>query len=240
MKKINNDFYNHLGDDWQTSSTHPVALLRAENRLRNPWIISHLPPSSKVLDLGCGAGFLSHALANAGHCVTGIDLSENSLEVARKFDSTKRVDYRFADATSLDLPSKSFDAVCAMDLLEHVENPHAVIQEASRLLKPGGFFFFHTFNRNFFSWLVVIKGVEWFVKNTPPDMHVYRLFIKPGEMSKMCQQEGLIVQQMRGANLKMLSSSFWRMLWTRKVSDNLEFVFSTSLKIGYSGFAKKT
>lgn len=237
MKIINNDFYEELGDKWLTATDHPIALLRAENRLRNPWIASKLPSSSKVLDMGCGAGLLTLELANLGHEVTGVDLSEESLKIARKLDT--KGTYLRADVTAVPLESGSFDAVCAMDLLEHVENPQAVVQEASRLLKPGGLFFFHTFNRTFLSWLVVIKGVEWFVKNAPPDMHILRLFIKPKELQKMCAEHGLQTQEIRGLMVKFSSSAFWQMVFRRSVPEDLEFIFTESLKTGYSGFSKK-
>ncbi len=236
---INNTFYDELGDQWHASCSHPVALLRAENRLRNPWIAARLSPSSKVLDMGCGAGFLSHALAQEGHTVTGIDLSERSLDVARKLDTTQRVHYQIGNATALPFSSESFDVVSAMDLLEHVEDPAAVVQEAARLLKPGGLFFFHTFNRNFLSWLIVVKGVEWCVKNTPPRMHLYRLFIKPQELTHMCESQGMTVQDIQGVNPK-ISKPFWQMVRQREVPDDLEFVFSKSLKMGYCGVAEKS
>lgn len=237
MKTINNAFYEELGDKWLTASDHPIALLRAENRLRNPWIASKLPSSSKVLDMGCGAGFLTHELASAGHEVTGVDLSEESLNIARKLDT--KGTYLRADVTAIPLESGSFDAVCAMDLLEHVENPKAVVQEAARLLKPGGLFFFHTFNRTFLSWLIVIKGVEWCVKNAPPDMHILRLFIKPEELKKICEVHGMVTEEFRGLNVKMNSKAFWQMVFKRTVPEDLEFEFTNSLKIGYSGFARK-
>jgi 2-polyprenyl-6-hydroxyphenyl methylase / 3-demethylubiquinone-9 3-methyltransferase len=237
MKTINNEFYETLGDKWLTASDHPIALLRAENRLRNPWIASKLPSSSKVLDMGCGAGFLTHELTNLGHEVTGVDLSEESLKIARQLDP--KGNYIRADVTKVPLPAMSFDAVCAMDLLEHVENPQAVIQEAARLLKPGGLFFFHTFNRTFLSWLVVIKGVEWCVKNAPPNMHILRLFIKPDELQKMCTEHGLQTEEVRGLNVKFSSKAFWQMVFRRTVPEDLEFIFTESLKTGYSGFAKK-
>ncbi len=237
MKTINNAFYEELGDKWLTASDHPIALLRAENRLRNPWIASKLPSSSKVLDMGCGAGFLTHELASAGHEVTGVDLSEESLNIARKLDT--KGTYLRADVTAIPLESGSFDAVCAMDLLEHVENPKAVVQEASRLLKPGGLFFFHTFNRTFLSWLIVIKGVEWCVKNAPPDMHILRLFIKPEELKIICEEHGMVTEEFRGLNVKVNSRAFWQMVFKRTVPEDLEFEFTNSLKIGYSGFARK-
>ena len=222
-----------------TASDHPIALLRAENRLRNPWICSHLPSRVKILDMGCGAGFSTHAMARQGHEVVGVDLSEESLEVARKMDATGQIHYIMADVAKVPLPERSFDAVSAMDLLEHVENPEAVIQEASRLLKPGGLFFFHTFNRTLLSWIVVIKGVEWCVKNTPPQMHVLRLFIKPKELEAMCKKHGLVVEEMKGVSVKFSSKAFWKMIFNRIVPEELEFVFTNSLSTGYSGMARK-
>jgi 2-polyprenyl-6-hydroxyphenyl methylase/3-demethylubiquinone-9 3-methyltransferase len=186
--------------------------------------------------MGCGAGFLANSLAFAGHTVTGVDLSPTSLATAHQMDTTQTVQYRCHDASSLPFPDQTFDAVCAMDVLEHVENPKALITEARRLLKPGGLFFFHTFNRSWLSYFIVIKGVEWCVKNTPPRMHVYKLFIKPQELKKLCA--GFTIEEMRGVNVK-ISSPFWKMVWQRKVPTDLEFTFTNSLKVGYSGFARK-
>ncbi|MBS0649484.1 MAG: 3-demethylubiquinone-9 3-O-methyltransferase [Verrucomicrobia bacterium] len=240
MKPINNDFYHELGDRWQTATDHPIALLRAENRLRNPWIASFLPFPVKILDLGCGAGFLTQEMAKRGHEVVGIDLSEESLRIAQKLDETRRVKYVRGDATTTPFPASSFDVVCAMDLLEHVQNPEALVREASRLLRPGGLFFFHTFNRTALSWLLVIKGVEWCVKNTPPHMHVLRMFIKPRELEAMCKDVGLRVQEVRGLNVKFKSKAFWKMVFTRSVPDELKFVFTDSLSTGYCGVATKS
>jgi 2-polyprenyl-6-hydroxyphenyl methylase/3-demethylubiquinone-9 3-methyltransferase len=240
---INNEFYDGLGSLWLSGSDHPAALLRAENRLRTPWIAGELAKRFShpvaLLDIGCGAGFLTNALAKVGHRVFGIDLSANSLKIAKENDVSGAVDYRSASAYSLPFPDQSFDAVCAMDVLEHVENPRQLIAEASRVLKPEGLFFFHTFNRNPLSYLVVIKGVEWFVRNTPPNMHVYPLFIKPAELKSYCSCRGLQVTTLFGCRPKFLSLPFLRMLLTRKVSDAFSFRFSRSLATGYSGIAQK-
>ena len=235
---INNDFYEELHEGWYTASDHPIALLRAENRVRIPWIIQEMGKNQTVLDIGCGAGMLTNALAQEGHRVFGIDLSSSSLEVAKNHDLTKQVFYQTANAYSLPFSDQFFDIVCAMDILEHVEHPHLLISEASRVLKPGGRFFFHTFNRNFFSYLVIIKGVEWCVPNAPKNMHVYPLFIKPRELSKLCQANDLDVVCLQGFSPKISSKAFWQMLFQRKVPENFTFRFSRSLKTGYCGYAK--
>jgi 2-polyprenyl-6-hydroxyphenyl methylase/3-demethylubiquinone-9 3-methyltransferase len=240
---INNEFYDKLGSLWIAGRDHPVALLRAENKLRTPWIISEIAkrfsePVS-VLDIGCGAGILANALANAGHRVAGIDLSKSSLAIARTNDQSGKVDYREANAYALPFPDASFDIACAMDVLEHVEEPKRLIAEGSRVLKPNGLFFFHTFNRNFLSYLIVIKGVEWCVRNTPPNMHVYPLFIKPDELKVYCDQHALEIKRLLGFRPVFFSLPFLQMLLTRKVSDSFRFRFSKSLATGYCGFAEK-
>lgn len=236
---INNDFYETLGEKWYTATDHPIALLRAENAIRVPWIIREIGCGKTVLDIGCGAGILTNALALAGHQVHGIDLSESSLKSARSHDATKTVSYQVANAYVLPYPKETFDVVCAMDVLEHVDNPQRLIAEASRVLKPNGLFFFHTFNRNFWSYLIVIKGVEWSVPNTPKNMHVYPLFIKPRELNNLCIKESLHIQKLYGFRPEIFSRAFFKMLFTRKVPHNFRFCFSKSLATGYCGSAQK-
>ena len=239
---INNAFYEELKEKWYSDWEHPIALLRKENETRNPWILETidkvLGPGQLILDVGCGGGFLTNTLAQAGHKAVGIDLSPNSLKMAESQDRTGNARYIQADALQLPFADGSFDAVCAMDLLEHVEEPSQVIAEAARVLKPGGLFFFHTFNRNWLSWLIVIKGVEWCVPNTPRDLHVLDLFIKPKELKNWCLQHEIQVQCMKGL-IPKLSWAFWRSFARRKVDEKVAFRFSTSLKTGYLGFGIK-
>ena len=241
-KAINNAFYEELNESWYSAYDHPIALLRAENAVRNPWIAeeikSHFQRSINLLDVGCGAGLLANALAKKGHHVTGIDLSERSLEIGKTHDSTSQVRYLKADAYALPFAESSFEVVCAMDILEHVDNPQLLINEASRVLKPGGLFFFHTFNRNLLSYITIIKGVEWFVKNTPKNMHVYPLFIKPKELRMMCESVSLQVERVVGLR-PCLSTPFVRMLFQRRVPEDFSFCFSKSLVTGYCGIAQK-
>lgn len=236
---INNDFYEQLKEAWFTSNTHPIALLRAENRLRAPWIASLLREPSDVLDIGCGAGFLSNHLALQGHQVYGIDLSASSLEVAKTYDTTQSVTYIKADALALPFPDEQFDVVCAMDILEHVQSPDLLIQEASRVLKKGGRFFFHTFNRNRWSWLLVIKGVDWFVPNAPPRMHIYPLFLRPSELIAMGNQHNLLLSCLRGVAPCLATRAFWRMVFLKRIEDDFRFRFTNSLNTGYCGYFTK-
>jgi 2-polyprenyl-6-hydroxyphenyl methylase/3-demethylubiquinone-9 3-methyltransferase len=238
---VNNAVYDLLGERWYTARDDPIALLRAEARLRNPWIAAHLyarhGATARLLDLGTGGGMLANWLAYRGFEVVGVDASARSLAIARHHDQSHTVKYVQGNVHELPFESGSFDAVAAMDLLEHVEQPEAVIREAARVLRPGGTFFFHTFNRNWLSWLIVIKGVEWFVRNTPANMHVLRFFIKPAELERMCAAEGLRVFECQGVAPVVFSKAFAQLLWTGTVSDAFAFKFCSSLYLGYTGAA---
>ena len=242
IPSVNNECYQELGNRWYEADDDPVALLRAESRLRTPWVLeqveSHFRKNCKILDVACGAGFLSNPLAAAGHQVTGIDVSSESLAVARRYDTTQSVQYVEMNAAHLEFADSSFDVVCAMDFLEHVEHPETMIKEMARVLRPGGLFFFHTFDRSILSYLLVIKGVEWFVKNTPPHLHLYRLMIKPKELRHYSLKAGLKVIELHGSRPR-INRAFFQMLWSGKISPQFEFTRSRSLHAGYTGFALK-
>jgi 2-polyprenyl-6-hydroxyphenyl methylase/3-demethylubiquinone-9 3-methyltransferase len=239
---INNTWYADLGERWYHAEDTPIALLRAESRHRNPWLADEItrtlgPAAQRVLDLGCGGGFLANYLALRGHSVTGIDTTAENLVVARAHDPTASVRYEVADACALPYADASFDVVCAMDLLEHVDEPERLIDEVGRVLRPGGLFFFHTFNRTKLAHLIVIKGVDWFVANAPPDLHVIELFRSPDEVRAMCERAGLAVTLLRGSRPRF-RWPLWRMLLTGKVGNDFAFTFTKSLAIGYTGYAR--
>ncbi len=146
--------------------------------------------------------------------------------------------YFIANAEALPFPDHSFDVITAMDFLEHVENPEAIIKEFSRVLKPGGLFFFHTFNRNFLSWLIIIKVVEWLVANTPKNMHILRLFIKPKELTQYCKNAQMKTVEMTGIRPSIRTIS-WKSVLTGVVSKDMKFVLTDTLLLSYLGFAQK-
>lgn len=242
--KVNNDIYNTYGDRWYEADDDPVALLRAESKTKTPWILAKiqahglLSPTTKILDVGCGAGFLSNELAKFNMQVTGVDLSEESLCVAAKYDATKSVHYHTADAYHLPFADASFDILTAMDFLEHVDRPADVIKEFSRVLKPGGLFVFHTFNRNPLAHLIIIKVVEWVVKNTPKHMHVIDLFIKPKELKNYCRDANMLPQEMTGIK-PVLSTIPLRNIFSGIVPKSLKFELTKSLLLSYMGYAIK-
>lgn len=237
--EVDNTIYDAYGDQWYTAVDDPIALLRAENKVKSPWVLSRIKDSSMILDVGCGAGFLTNELALAGHKVTGVDLSESSLNVAALHDKTKTVTYKVANAYELPFSDASFDVLCAMDFLEHVEDPSRAIKEFSRVLKPGGKFFYHTFNRNFIAWFVIIKLVEWLIPKTPKNMHVLRLFIKPRELKLYCQLANLQTQEQIGIK-PVFSSIPISKIFSGKVPPEMRFELTSSLLTSFMGVAVKS
>lgn len=242
--EVDNSIYEAYSDRWYTAYDDPVALLRAETRVKLPWTLQQIKKNFRdlqqvnVLDVGCGGGFLSNGLAKNGLSVTGVDLSESSLATAQRFDETRSVKYLKADAYQLPFANNSFEVLTAMDFLEHVEHPEAAIREFSRVLKPDGLFVFHTFNRNWLANLVVIRLVELLVKNTPKNMHVLRLFIKPSELAGFCKIANLKVLEMSGIRPVFTSIPF-KNIFSGVVPETLKFKLTGSLKLSYIGCAVK-
>jgi 2-polyprenyl-6-hydroxyphenyl methylase/3-demethylubiquinone-9 3-methyltransferase len=237
-RAVNNDVYRALGERWYAADDDPIALLRALARLHVPWIDARLGRPCRVLDVGCGGGITSNALAARGHDVVGVDLCPEALVVAARHDRTGRARYVVADALALPFADATFDAACAMDFLEHVADKEGVVREIARVLAPGGLFFFHTFNRNVASWLSVIKSVDWFVRNAPRDLHVLELFVKPTELRAACEAHGLVVREIHGC-VPVRSLALLRVATTGIVPPDFAFRFTRRPVTGYSGVAEK-
>ncbi len=242
---INTEVYNSLGQRWYTADDDPIALLRSQSKTIAPWVIHQINKSFhestdiKILDVGCGAGFLSNRLALENWNVTGLDVSAESLAVAKNYDPTRSVRYVECNAMNLAFENESFDVVTAMDFLEHVESPELLVKEISRVLKPGGLFLFHTFNRNILSKIIIIKLVEYFVRNTPRHLHLHRMFVKPEELESYCMAAGMVPQEMKGLEPQLRSLRLSNLV-NGTIPKNFKFVLTESLKLSYLGFAKKT
>jgi 2-polyprenyl-6-hydroxyphenyl methylase/3-demethylubiquinone-9 3-methyltransferase len=239
--EVNNQVYRELGDKWYDAEDDPIALLRAENAFRVAWLNEELKQSGylQILDVGCGAGLLSNPLSKGGHSVTGLDQAAEALETAKQRDSTGRVMYVVGQAENLPFSNESFDVVCCFDVLEHVESPDLVIAESARVLRPGGRFYFFTFNRTLLSYIMGIKSLEWFLKNTPPNLHVYDMFIQPKEVLEMCDTAGLNVDFLSGFGPKIFQKGVWEMIWRGRVPPDFQFELKRSMAVSYLGRAKR-
>jgi len=172
---------------------------------------------AKVLDLGCGGGLLSEALASSGADVTAIDLSDDLLEVARlhqlgqSFPPGTKLEYRKIDVEALAREQAGrFDAICCMEMLEHVPDPASVIEACASLLKPGGDLFLSTLNRTPKAFALAILGAEYVMRLLPRGTHEYAKFIKPSELSRALRQSGLELADVRGLHYEPFTRRAWQ------------------------------
>jgi len=182
------------------------------NPLRLKWIegIAALP-GKKVLDVGCGGGILSEAMAAAGAEVSGIDLSEKALKVAKLhlLESGLNVDYQLISAEAFaEQKPGVFDVVTCMEMLEHVPDPAAIVAACARLVKPGGHVFFSTLNRNPKSYLYAVIGAEYILNLLPRGTHDYAKFITPAELARMTRTARLETQQLIGMTYNPLTKLY--------------------------------
>ncbi len=184
------------------------------NPLRLSWITSHCALAGKqILDVGCGGGILADAMARKGGDVLGIDLATKALRVAQLHAieaQTPNVNYREVSAESLaDQQPASFDVVTCMEMLEHVPGPASIVSACMRLVRPGGWVFFSTLNRNAKSFLFAIVGAEYLLNLLPRGTHTYERMIRPSELARYCRDSGLDVKQTRGMEYNPLTQRYW-------------------------------
>lgn len=184
------------------------------NPLRLDWIATQVPLQGlQVLDVGCGGGILSDAMARRGGHVTGIDLSTKALKVAQLHAleaQTPNVSYREISAEALaQAQPASFDVVTCMEMLEHVPDPASVVQACATLVKPGGWVFFSTLNRNLKSFLFAIVGAEYVLNLLPKGTHEYAKMIRPSELARACREADLDLLQTRGMQYNPLTRRYW-------------------------------
>jgi 2-polyprenyl-6-hydroxyphenyl methylase/3-demethylubiquinone-9 3-methyltransferase len=180
--------------------------------LRLNYINQHAAIAGKrVLDVGCGGGILSESMAALNANVTGIDLSDKALQVAKLhlLESGRQVNYRKIPVESLaEEQPEQYDVVTCMEMLEHVPDPDSVIAACAKLVKPGGWIFFSTLNRNPKSYLFAVIGAEYVLNMLPRGTHDFAKFIKPSELAQSCRNAGLNITNLIGMSYNPLSKIY--------------------------------
>lgn len=188
------DKFSQLAHRWWDINSE-FKPLHEINPLRLEWIDKHAAlAGKKVLDVGCGGGILSESMARRTALVTGIDLSDKALSVARLhlLESGVSASYRKISAEELAVEEPaSYDIVTCMEMLEHVPNPASTIAACAALVKPGGHVFFSTLNRNPKAYFLAVIGAEYVLKMLPKGTHDYAKFIKPSELSRWAKSVNL-------------------------------------------------
>lgn len=161
----------------------------------------------RILDIGCGGGLVAEPLARLGARVTGADAGERNIAVASLHagQSGLDIDYRCTSAESLAASGETFDAVLALEIVEHVADPAGFFAACSRLLRPGGLLIASTLNRSPKAYALAIVGAEYILRWLPPGTHDWKKFLKPHELAKLLRDAGLIVNDVRGANYNPIS-----------------------------------
>lgn len=207
---VNNQIYDDLGHGWWDADGdgNLVSLRYLSNPLKQRYIESivakrgRTPAREKLLDVGCGGGYLSEALAAIGFRVTGVDPSPTSLRAARNHarENGLTIDYCEGCGEALPFVTNAFDLVCCCDVLEHVPDYTLVVREIARVLKPGGIFFYDTINRTLVSRLIMITVMQDWERTAflNPDIHDWQMFIKPRELLNVLGAQGLVNQEIRG------------------------------------------
>ena len=205
------DKFSDLAHRWWDPNSE-FKPLHEINPLRLGWIAGHVELSAqKVLDISCGGGILAESMAQRGAAVTGIDLSEKALAVARLhlLESGRQVDYEKIAAEDLaDQAPGRFDIVTCMEMLEHVPDPASTIAACAALVKPGGHVFFSTINRNPRAYALAVVGAEYILNLLPRGTHDYARFIRPAELARYAREAGLHSDEIIGMHYNPFSKQY--------------------------------
>ncbi|MET3108649.1 2-polyprenyl-6-hydroxyphenyl methylase/3-demethylubiquinone-9 3-methyltransferase [Oxalobacteraceae bacterium GrIS 2.11] len=182
------------------------------NPLRLEWINARAPLNGKkVIDVGCGGGILTESMSKKGAIVTGIDLSEKALSVAdlHSLESGLTIRYQHISAEAMaEQEASGFDIVTCMEMLEHVPDPSSIVAACAKLVRPGGYVFFSTLNRNPKSYLYAVLGAEYLLQMLPKGTHDYGKFIKPSELATAIRQADLELLTLRGMGYNPITKMY--------------------------------
>jgi 2-polyprenyl-6-hydroxyphenyl methylase / 3-demethylubiquinone-9 3-methyltransferase len=206
------DKFGALANRWWDENG-PQKPLHALNPARLSYVSERVRLQGKqVLDVGCGGGLLSEALAREGATVTALDLSPELIDIANMhlLESHLKVDYRLQSVEALaEIQPESFDVITCMEMIEHVPDPSSILNACATLLKPGGQLFLSTLNRTPAAFAVAIVGAEYLANLLPKGTHEYQKFIKPSELSAWCREAGFVVHDIRGLAYNPISGKAW-------------------------------
>lgn len=206
--------FSELAHKWWDPESE-FRTLHQINPLRLGWIEQCAGPldGRRIVDIGCGGGILSEAMARKGAQVLGVDLAERSLKVAQLHAMEAGIDnvrYREVAAEVLaDEQPGQFDLVTCMEMVEHVPDPAAIVAACAKLVKPGGWVFLSTLNRNPKSFLFAIVGAEYLLRLLPTGTHEYAKFIRPSELATWSRSAGLDLLHTRGMEYNPLTKRYW-------------------------------
>jgi len=203
--------FEDLASQWWDPDSE-FAPLHAINPLRTEYINLHSPVNGlKVLDVGCGGGLISEALTQFGADVTGIDMGEAPLNVAKLHLLESGLDVEYKKITAEELAQERpayYDVVTCLEMLEHVPDPASVISACADMVKPGGDVYFSTINRNPKAWLFAIVGAEYILNLLPKGTHEYDKLIKPSELSEFARNAGLDLQRIIGLHYNPITKAY--------------------------------
>ncbi|OGT64554.1 MAG: bifunctional 3-demethylubiquinol 3-O-methyltransferase/2-polyprenyl-6-hydroxyphenol methylase [Gammaproteobacteria bacterium RIFCSPLOWO2_02_47_7] len=208
IDKAEKNKFEALANDWWDPDG-PLKTLHDINELRLDYIGRYTNLSGKtVVDVGCGAGILTEAMARKNAIVTGMDISPSAIAVAKQHSRNQalNIDYHLLSPEEFaENFAHQFEVVTCMEMLEHVPDPASVVSACATMLKPGGHVFFSTINRTARAYMFAVLGAEYILKALPAGTHDYSRFIRPSELSAWCQQYGLAIHDISGMSYSPLS-----------------------------------